>query len=99
MNHPIAAYRDTHGTLVTLTRSKFIHHINQILQAANKHYPRVTGHCFHIGGTTFYLVSRVLSDMVKKFGHWHSQAFLEYWHCLNYLGAIHIEMLPLNPRT
>ena len=68
MNHPIAAYRDTHGTLAMLTRSKFIRRINQILRATNKHYPRVTGHCFHIGGTTFYLVSGVPPDMVKKFG-------------------------------
>jgi hypothetical protein len=26
-----------------------------------------------------------------------SQAFLEYWRCLDYLGAIHIDMLPLRP--
>jgi hypothetical protein len=44
---------------------------------------------------TFYLVSVVPPDMVKKFGHWRSQAFLEYWCCLDYLGAIHFEMLPL----
>jgi hypothetical protein len=99
MNHPIAAYRDTHGTLVTLTRSKFIRRINQILRATNKRYPRITGHCFRIGGTTFYLVSGVPPDMVKKFGRWRSQAFLEYWRCLDYLGAIHIERLPLNPHA
>jgi hypothetical protein len=99
MNHPIAAYWDTHGTLVTLTRSKFICRINQILRATNKRYPHITGHCFRIGGTTFYLVSGVPPDMVKKFGRWRSQAFLEYWRCLDYLGAIHIEMLPLNPHA
>ncbi|KAF8234689.1 hypothetical protein L208DRAFT_1393724 [Tricholoma matsutake] len=52
----------------------------------NKGYPHITGHCFHIGGTTFYLVSGVLPDM----------PFLEYWHCLDYLGTMHIEMLPTN---
>ena len=96
MNHPIAAYRDSQGTLLTLTRSKFIRRINQILRATNKRYPRITGHCFHIGGTTFYLVSGVPPDIVKKFGRWRSQAFLEYWRCLDYLGAMHIEMLPLH---
>jgi hypothetical protein len=36
--------------------------------------------------------------MVKKFGQWRSNAFLEYWRCLDYLGALHIDMLPLAPR-
>jgi hypothetical protein len=98
-NHPIAAYRDEHGNILALTRSKFIRRINSILKAKNKRYPRVTGHCFRIGGITFYLVSGVPPDMVKKFGRWRSHAFLEYWRCLDYLGAIHIEMLPLIPQS
>jgi hypothetical protein len=98
-HHPIAAYRNLHGNLVTLTRSKFVRRINQILRATNKRYPRITGHCFRIGGTTFYLVSGVPPDIVKKFGRWRSQAFLEYWRCLDYLGALHIEMLPLKLRS
>jgi hypothetical protein len=31
INHPISAYRDMQNNLVTLTRAKFIQHINQIL--------------------------------------------------------------------
>jgi hypothetical protein len=96
INHPILAYHDMQNNLVTLTRAKFIQCINQILRATKKGYPRITGHCFHIGGTTFYLISGVPPDMVKKFGQWRSQAFLEYWCCLDYLGTIHIEMLPLS---
>ncbi|KAF8227896.1 hypothetical protein L208DRAFT_1294288, partial [Tricholoma matsutake] len=99
INHPIAAYRDEHGNLITLTRSKFIRRVNQILHATDKKYPRITGHCFRIGGTTFYLSFGVPPDMVKKFGRWQSQAFLEYWRCLDYLGTLHIEMLPLNPKV
>jgi hypothetical protein len=98
INHSIAAYRDDHNNIVSLTRSKFLRRINNILRATKKGYPRILGHCL-IGRTTFYLVSGVPLDMVKKFGHWRSQAFLEYWRCLDYLGAIHIEMLPLKPRT
>ena len=97
-DHPISAYRDDHGNLLTLTRSKFVRRINEILRSTRKGYPRISGHCFRIGGTTFYLVSGVPPDMVKKFGRWRSQAFLEYWRCLDYLGAIHIEMLPLKPQ-
>ena len=96
INHPIAAYRDSHNKIVTLTRSTFVRRVNRILRATHKGYPRITGHCFRIGGTTFYLVSGVPPDMVKKFGRWHSQAFLEYWRCLDYLGAIHIEILPIS---
>ena len=99
LDHPIAAYRNTFNNVVTLTRSKFVRRINEILKTTGKNYPRISGHCFRIGGTTFYLVSGVPPDMVKKFGHWLSQAFLEYWRCLDYLGAIHIEMLPLKPRA
>lgn len=59
LTHPIAAYRDALENVVTLTRSKFVRRINQILRATGKHYPRISGHCFRIGGTTFYLVSGV----------------------------------------
>jgi hypothetical protein len=67
INHPISAYHDVNENLVMLTRAKFIQHINQILQATKKGYLWITEHCFHIGGTTFYLVSGVPPDMVKKF--------------------------------
>ena len=45
-SHPIAAYRDVHGKLTTLSKSTFIRRINTILKATNKGYPQVTGHCF-----------------------------------------------------
>ncbi|KAF8236902.1 hypothetical protein L208DRAFT_1250269 [Tricholoma matsutake] len=99
IKHPITAYRDAHDNVIMLTRSKFVCRINRILRATSRGYPRITGHCFWIGGTTFYLVSGVPPDIVKKFGRWRSQAFLEYWRCLDSLGTIHIEMLPLKPRT
>jgi hypothetical protein len=79
LNHPISAYRNEQGTLVTLTRSKFIRRINDILRATNKGYHRITGHCFRTGGTAFYLGSGVPPDVVKRFGRWRSHAFLEYW--------------------
>ncbi|KAF8232002.1 hypothetical protein L208DRAFT_1274329 [Tricholoma matsutake] len=79
IKHPITAYRDAHDNVITLTRSKFVSRINRILRATGKGYPCITGHCFQIGGTTFYLVSGVSPDIVKKFRRWHSQAFLEYW--------------------
>jgi hypothetical protein len=99
LSHPIASYRNSRGDMVTLTCSRFIHRINEVLESCKKNYPCITGHCVRIGGTTFYLVSGVPPDMVKKFGRWHSNAFLEYWHCLDYLGALHIKMLPQKPHA
>ncbi|KAF8234236.1 hypothetical protein L208DRAFT_1550788, partial [Tricholoma matsutake] len=66
IKHPIATYHDAHDNIIMLTRSKFVCHINRILRATGKGY-RIMGHCFRIGGTTFYLVSGVLPDIVKKF--------------------------------
>jgi hypothetical protein len=46
IQHPIAAYRDAHNNIITLTRSKFVRRINEILRATRKGYPRISGHCF-----------------------------------------------------
>ena len=73
--------------------------VQKLLIISNKGYPHISGHSFRIGGTTFYLISGVPPNIVKKFGCWHSQVFLEYWHCLDYLRAIHIKMLPLKAMT
>ncbi|KAF8233947.1 hypothetical protein L208DRAFT_1553532 [Tricholoma matsutake] len=68
IKHPIATYCDAHDNIIMLTRSKFVHCINRILRATGNGYPCIMGHCFQIGGTTFYLISGVLPDIVKKFG-------------------------------
>jgi hypothetical protein len=39
LDHPIAAYRDAHDKIVTLTKSKFESRINKILGLTNKAYP------------------------------------------------------------
>jgi len=41
INHPIAAYRDSHNKIVTLTRSTFVRRANRILRATHKGYPRM----------------------------------------------------------
>ena len=61
----ITAYWDDQGKLLTLTRSKFMCWTNAILRARGKGYPWITGHCFRIGGTTFYLISGVPPDIVR----------------------------------
>ena len=76
IDHPISAYRDDQGNLVTLTCFKFVRRINEILGNTKKGYPHISGHCFRIGGTSFYLVLGVPPNMVKKFGCWQSQALV-----------------------
>jgi hypothetical protein len=59
-----------------------------VLHLEGKGLRRVSGQWFRIGGTTFYLVSGVEPHIIKKFGRWRSEAFLEYWRCLDQLGVI-----------
>lgn len=98
-NHPIVAYHNEPNNILTLTWSKFVCHINKILRAARKDYLLYLRSLLLNWGNNLLSYLRWPPDTVKKFGWWCSQAFLEYWHCLNYLGAIHIEMLPLKPQT
>ncbi|KAK0235649.1 hypothetical protein EDD85DRAFT_921887 [Armillaria nabsnona] len=54
---------------------------------------RFTGHCFRIGGTTFYLIKGINPDMVKMLGRWKSDTFRRYWRNLKALGILHTELM------
>lgn len=87
--HPLFAYRDEKGKLVALTRKEFLKVCNQVWK--KRGLPRITGHCFRIGGTTHYLLHGVPPDVVKRFGRWKSDAFLRYWRSLDKLAASYLE--------
>ncbi|KAE9401443.1 hypothetical protein BT96DRAFT_992003 [Gymnopus androsaceus JB14] len=54
-NNPLLAYRDHNNELKVLTKSIFLKQCNTVWV---KHdIPRMTGHCFRIGGTTHYLTT------------------------------------------
>ncbi|KAJ3819607.1 DNA breaking-rejoining enzyme [Lentinula raphanica] len=71
---PLFAYRNGEGGLEVLSRSSFLASCNDTWSVHG--IPRITGHCFRIGGTTHYLLAGVSPDVVKALGRWKSDAFL-----------------------
>lgn len=90
-NDPLFAFRDANGRLQALTKKAFLRSCNEDWKSHN--VPRMTGHCFRIGGTTHYLLSGVSPDIVKALGRWRSDAFLRYWRNIEELARVH---LPVN---
>ncbi|KIL63348.1 hypothetical protein M378DRAFT_179309 [Amanita muscaria Koide BX008] len=92
----LMSYVTSSGQRKLLTISKFMKRCNAIW--ARHNHPRFTGHCFRIGGTTYYLLRKVDPDIVRTLGRWSSSAFLRYWRQLDVLATIHTELLQLKPR-
>jgi hypothetical protein len=64
-NTHIFAYASSDGWS-SLTKSVFLHCCNTIWQALG--YPRTTGHCFRIGGTTELLIAGTPPDVMRAMG-------------------------------
>ncbi|QRV93567.1 hypothetical protein RhiJN_21585 [Ceratobasidium sp. AG-Ba] len=73
------------GCLRALTKEHFLKFTNKIWSPMG--YPRVTGHCFRIGGTTELLLGGVPPDLVKAMGRWKSDAFQRYWRDIGGIAA------------
>lgn len=87
----LATYRDSDGRSCVLTKRIFLSRCNEIWK---KHgLGRYTGHCFRIGGTSYFLLAGVNPDVVKSFGRWKSDSFLRYWRSLDQLAVRHLENL------
>ncbi|KAJ3831111.1 hypothetical protein F5878DRAFT_636411 [Lentinula raphanica] len=85
---PLFAFRNRDGGLEVLSKSAFLSACNNIWGTHG--IPRITGHCFRIGGTTHFLLAGVAPDVVKALGRWKSDAFLRYWRNLDQLATIHV---------
>ncbi|KAJ3824523.1 DNA breaking-rejoining enzyme [Lentinula raphanica] len=85
---PLFAFRNKEGGLEVLSRSAFLKTCNKTWKVHG--IPRITGHCFRIGGTTHFLLAGVSPDVVKALGRWKSDAFLRYWRNLDQLATIHV---------
>lgn len=90
---PLGSYLDLDGKRHILTVRKFIARCNEVWEGRDM--PRLMGHCFRIGGTTYYLLAGVPPDVVKAMGRWSSDAFLKYWRSLELLGILHAENLDM----
>ncbi|KAJ3830808.1 DNA breaking-rejoining enzyme, partial [Lentinula raphanica] len=85
---PLFAFRTRDGRMEVLSKSMFLSMCNKTWSTHG--VPRITGHCFRIGGTTHYLLAGVSPDIVKALGRWKSDAFLHYWRNLDQLATIHV---------
>lgn len=71
-----------------LTKRLFLDRCNEIWSTYG--YPRTTGHCFRIGGTTELLILGTPPDVVKVMGRWSSDSFLRYWRSLEDIAPFHV---------
>jgi hypothetical protein len=85
---PLFAYITTHGSRA-LTKPAFLAQCNAIW--AGLGYPRLTSHCFRIGGTTELLLSSVAPHVVKQSGRWALDAFLQYWRSVENILPKHMQ--------
>jgi hypothetical protein len=88
---PLFAYKSSKGPQV-LTKAKFLRRCNDIWSPLG--FPRATGHCFRIGGTTQLLLAGVSPDVVKVTGRWSSDSFLRYWRSLDIIAPLHLKNIP-----
>ena len=91
----IFSFSSTHG-LSPLTKPVFLQRCNEIWQSLG--YPRTTGHCFWIGGTTELLIAGTPPDVVKATGRWSSDSFLRYWRSLDDIAPQYIRHLHASRR-
>jgi hypothetical protein len=89
----IFSYTSTDGFL-SLSKPFFLQRCNEIWLLLG--YPRTTGHCFRIGGTTELLVAGVHPDVVKATGRWSSESFLRYWRSLDAIAPRHVRNIHLS---
>lgn len=88
---PICSYLSRTGVRLTLTVHRLLHRINPLLEDGG--FYAVSGHCLCIGGTTTLLLAGVPPDIVRLLGRWSSDSFLCYWHSLETIVPLYIEML------
>ena len=86
-NHLLFSFLSTNGPSI-LTKKTFLRRCNSIWSIHG--YPRTTGHCFRIGGTTELLAAGVSPDIVRVTGRWSSESFFRYWRSLDDIAPRHI---------
>ena len=79
-----------------LTKPVFLQRCNEIWHPLG--YPRTTGHCFRIGGTTELLIAGTPPDVVKATGRWSSDSFMRYWRSLDDIAPRYIRRLHAKKR-
>jgi hypothetical protein len=77
------------GPVRGLTCEPFMDHCNALRQATG--LPKMTCHCFRIGGTNAFLAAGVHSDVVSGKGRWKSDALFVHGRNKSHLALAHTE--------
>lgn len=86
-DQPLFSFNSS-GNFSILSKSVFLRRCNTIWLTLG--YPRTTGHCFRIGGTTELLIAGTPPEIVKATGRWSSESFHRYWRSLDDIAPLHI---------
>ncbi len=86
---PLASFKEGRSKRKCITKNAMLKQCNNIW--TKRGLGQFTGHCFRIGGTTFYLIKGINPDIVKTLGRWKSDTFRRYWRNLKALGILHTE--------
>ena len=75
-NDPLFFWRDRHGDIRPMVKTKAITHINAILKARG--WGTAFSHSFRIGGASFYLSQKVSPKIIRITGCWRSLTYEAY---------------------
>jgi hypothetical protein len=85
---PLFSWRDQHGNIRPMVKSKAISHINVILKSWG--WGTAFGHSFRIGGASFYLAQKVDPEIVRIAGRWRSLAYETYIRAFEQVASRHL---------
>jgi hypothetical protein len=88
---PLFSWRDKHGSIRPMVKSKAISHINSILKSSG--WGTLFGHSFRIGGASFYLSQKVDPEIVRIAGRWRSLAYEAYIRAFEQVASRHFGQL------
>jgi hypothetical protein len=88
---PLFLWRDKHGDIRPMVKTKALLRINTILSAWG--WGTAFGHSFRIGGASFYLAQGVSPEIVRLAGRWKSLAYEAYIRAFEQIASRHMSNL------
>lgn len=85
---PLFSWRDGHGDVRPMVKSKAIERINAILSAWG--WGTAFGHSFRIGGASFFLALGINPEIVRLAGRWRSLAYEAYIRAFEQVVSLHM---------
>ena len=95
-NDPLFSWRDNHGSIQPMVKSKAIGHVNAIIKAWG--WGTAFGHSFRISGASYYLSQKVSPEIVRIAGRWRSLAYEVYIRAFEQVASRHLGGLLSRPQ-